>query len=117
MPSAAAAMSASSKTMTGALPPSSRWTRFRSADAASATCMPARTDPVMATIWGVLCATSARPVSRSPQTTLSTPGGRNSWQISASRVELAGVVSLGLRTMVLPPARAGAIFQIIIISG
>ena len=45
------------------------------------------------------------------------PGGRNSWQISASSVEEAGVVSLGLRTTVLPAARAGAIFQIIIISG
>ena len=32
-------------------------------------------------------------------------------------VELAGVVSLGLRTIVLPAASAGAIFQIIIISG
>ena len=50
-------------------------------------------------------------------TTLSTPGGRNSWQISASSVELAGVVSLGLSTIVLPPASAGAIFQIIIING
>ena len=79
--------------------------------------MPARTEPVIATICGVLCETSARPVSRSPQTTLRTPGGRNSWQISASSVELAGVVSLGLRTIVLPPASAGAIFQIIIISG
>ena len=38
-------------------------------------------------------------------------------QISASSVELAGVVSLGLRTTVLPAASAGAIFQIIIISG
>ena len=79
--------------------------------------MPARTEPVIETICGVLCSTSARPVSRSPQTTLSTPGGRNSWASSASSVELAGVVSLGLRTMVLPAASAGAIFQIIIISG
>ena len=117
MPSAAFSMSASSKTITGALPPSSRCTRLRSDDAASATSMPARTEPVIATIAGVLCETSARPVSRSPQTTLRTPGGRNSWQISASSVELAGVVSLGLRTIVLPPASAGAIFQIIIISG
>ena len=79
--------------------------------------MPARTEPVIATICGVGCATSARPVSRSPQTTLSTPGGRCSWQISASRVDEAGVVSLGLSTTVLPAARAGAIFQIIISSG
>ncbi len=110
-------MSASSKTMTGALPPSSRWTFLRSAAADPATSMPARTDPVIETICGVLCSTSRRPVSRSPQTTLSTPGGRNSWHSSASSVELAGVVSLGLSTMVLPAARAGAIFQIIIISG
>jgi hypothetical protein len=56
-------------------------------------------------------------VSRSPQTTLSTPGGRNSAASSASSVEDAGVVSDGLRTIVLPAASAGAIFQIIIISG
>ena len=36
----------------------------------------------MATICGVGCSTSARPVSRSPHTTLSTPGGSNSWAIS-----------------------------------
>ena len=117
IPSAAAATSASSKTMTGALPPSSRWTFLRSVAAAPATSMPARTEPVIATICGVGCETSARPVSRSPQTTLSTPGGRNSWAIWASSVELAGVVSLGLRTTVLPAASAGAIFQIIISSG
>ena len=79
--------------------------------------MPARTDPVIETICGILCSTRRRPVSRSPHTTLSTPAGRNSWASSASSVELAGVVSLGLSTTVLPAARAGAIFQIIIISG
>ena len=51
-------MSASSKTITGALPPSSRWTRLRSVAAAPATSMPARTEPVIATICGVLCSTS-----------------------------------------------------------
>ncbi len=117
MAAAAASTSASSKTMTGAFPPSSRWTRLRSAAAAPATSRPARTEPVIETICGVRCSMSPRPVSRSPQTTFSTPGGRNSWQISASSVEEAGVVSLGLRTTVLPAARAGAIFQIIIISG
>ncbi len=69
------------------------------------------------TICGVGCATSARPVSRSPQTTLNTPGGRNSAQISASSSVDAGVVSDGFSTTVLPPAMAGAIFQIAIISG
>ncbi len=117
MPCAAFSMSASSKTITGALPPSSRCTFFRSEAADFATSMPARTDPVIATICGIGCSTSPRPVSRSPQTTLKTPGGRNSWHSSANRVVDAGVVSLGLRTTVLPAARAGATFQIIISSG
>ena len=110
-------MSASSKTMTGALPPSSRWTRLTSGAALSATCMPARTEPVMATSAGVLCSTSARPVSRSPVTTLKVPAGRNSEASSASSRVVSGVVSLGLRTMVLPAASAGAIFQTAIIIG
>jgi hypothetical protein len=48
---------------------------------------------------------------------LKTPGGRNSCAISANSVVEAGVVSDGLSTIVLPAARAGAIFQTIIISG
>jgi hypothetical protein len=71
----------------------------------------------MATSCGVGCSTSARPVSRSPVTTLSTPAGRNSAAISAISSAVSGVVSLGLRTMVLPAASAGAIFQIAIIIG
>jgi hypothetical protein len=71
----------------------------------------------MDTMAGMSCETSARPVSRSPHTTLSTPVGRNSAQISASSNEEAGVVSEGLSTTVLPAASAGAIFQIPIISG
>ena len=90
---------------------------MRSFAAEPATSIPARTEPVIATICGVVCSTRARPVSRSPHTTLRTPGGRNSWHSSANRLVDAGVVSLGLRTMQLPAARAGAIFQIIIISG
>ena len=59
----------------------------------------------------------ARPVSRSPQTTLSTPGGRNSAAISASSRVDTGVVSDGLSTTVLPAASAGANFQTAIIIG
>ena len=79
--------------------------------------MPARTEPVMLTIAGVSCSTIWRPVSRSPQITLSTPAGRNSAAISASSVVVAGVVSLGLSTTVLPAAMAGANFQTAIIIG
>ena len=63
------------------------------------------------------CTTMARPVSRSPQTTLNTPGGRNSAAISASSVVVAGVVSDGFSTTVLPAASAGANFQTAIIIG
>jgi hypothetical protein len=47
-----ASTSASSNTMTGALPPSSRCTRLTSSAAAFATSLPARTEPVIATIAG-----------------------------------------------------------------
>jgi hypothetical protein len=111
MAAAAADTSTSSNTTTGALPPSSRWTCLRSAAAATATSMPARVEPVIETSRGVAWATRARPVSRSPQTTLSTPGGRNSAAISASSRVLTGVVSAGLSTTALPAAMAGASFH------
>ena len=65
----------------------------------------------------VLWATSERPVSRSPQMTLKTPGGRNSPAISAIIAVDTGVVSDGLSTTQLPAASAGANFQTAIING
>ena len=56
-------------------------------------------------------------VSRSPQITLRTPGGKNSAAISASTRVETGVVSDGFSTTVLPAARAGANFQTAIIIG
>ena len=103
--------------MTGALPPNSRWTRLRLFAADSATSIPARTEPVTLTKDGVLCETMARPVSRSPQITFITPAGKNSAHISANKVVLTGVVSLGLRTTVFPAAIAGANFHTAIIIG
>ena len=69
------------------------------------------------TIAGISWITIARPVSRSPQTTLNTPAGKNSAAISASSVVLAGVVSLGFSTTVLPAASAGPNFHTAIIIG
>ena len=83
----------------------------------SATCIPARTLPVMETMAGVGCSTRARPVSRSPHTTLNTPSGRNSDMTSAMSNVEAGVVSDGLSTMAFPAAMAGAHFQTAIIAG
>ena len=110
-------MSASSKTTTGALPPSSRCVRFRLPPALTATALPAATEPVMATISGVGCATRLDPVTRSPVTTLSTPVGTCLAMSSASITVVTGVVSLGLITTVLPAASAGQIFQMAIIIG
>ena len=117
IPSTAEARSALSKTITGALPPSSRWATFTSAAAAVATAMPARVEPVMETICGILCLVSAAPVSRSPQTRLQTPFGKMSCIFFTIHAEEAGVVSEGLSTTVLPAARAGANFQTDIIIG
>ena len=114
---AAAAMSASSNTTTGALPPSSRCTRFTRGAAAAATDFPARVLPVIATIAGMSWSTMAAPVERSPHTTFSTPGGSTSAASSPSRTVDAGVVSDGLSTIVLPAASAGPIFQTAIIIG
>ena len=90
---------------------------MRSLLADSAICMPALVEPVIEISRGVGWSTSARPVSRSPVTTLKTPGGRNSAAISAIRTVVAGVVSDGLRTVVHPAAIAGANFQTAIIIG
>ena len=79
--------------------------------------MPARTEPVIDTMLGVGCEMSSRPVSRSPQMTLNTPGGRNSAAISASSSVDTGVVSEGLSTTALPAAIAGANFHTAIIIG
>ena len=87
------------------------------AAAACATALPARVLPVIETIAGVGCAVSAAPVARSPQTTLNTPGGSTSANSSAISTALAGVVSEGLRTIVLPAASAGANFHTAIIIG
>jgi penicillin-binding protein 2 len=65
------------------------------------------------------CAVRAAPADAGPYpcSTLSTPGGSASCAISPSSAVLAGVVSLGLITIVLPAASAGPIFQTAIISG
>ncbi len=120
MPSITALRSASSKTMTGALPPSSRCTRL-SVDAASrAMILPVAVSPVSETIATPGWRTRAAPTrSPAPVTTLNTPGGKisSSSISSARRRAVRGVHSDGFNTTVLPAARAGPIFQAVIISG
>ena len=57
-------------------------------------------------------------MSPAPVRMLTTPGGRSACrQMSANASAVSGVVSAGLRTTVLPQARAGATFQASISSG
>ncbi len=113
-----AAGSASANTTAGALPPSSRCSRFVVGAAADITARPAREEPVMDTIATPGCSTRAAPTSAPPVTTLSTPGGRPaSTAISASRRVDEGVSGAGLSTTVLPAASAGPSFQIAITNG
>ncbi|MNI60860.1 hypothetical protein D3C73_1161000 [compost metagenome] len=110
-------MSASLKTMAGALPPSSRCARLRPLAAPLATAMPARTEPVMETRPGTLWSTIMAPVSPVPRTTLRTPAGKISPARRARTKVDSGVVSEGFRTTVLPAARAGPIFQMAMRNG
>ena len=69
-------MSASSNTTTGALPPSSRCTRFSDSAAFRAMSLPVFTSPVIDTMATFGFRTSASPaVSPWPVTTLNTPAG------------------------------------------
>ena len=80
--------------------------------------LPVPTEPVSDTMSTSGWVTSAWPAgSPWPVITLSTPAGKISAANSASLRVVSGVVSAGLRTIVLPAASAGPIFQTAIISG
>ena len=117
MASAAAATSTSSKTMTGALPPSSRCTLLRVLDGRPATSMPARTEPVTDTIAGMGCVHQrATGVAIATHDVEDSRGEHLGHELGHSKLD-AGVESPGLRTIVLPAAIAGAHFQTAIIMG
>src|SRR5215217_1625541 len=103
-----ASRSASSKTTTGALPPSSRCTRLRVFVAALATVFPVATSPVRETMstpgWHTMPAPTGLP---SPVTTFRTPLGKMSAASSAILRVVSSVCSEGFTKTVCPyPARA-----------
>lgn len=103
----------------GALPPSSRWSRLTVAVAISATRLPTAVEPVKEVIttsgWPTRCSPASRPA---PVTMLITPSGRPASLAACANIrEVSGVSSAGLRTIVLPAAIAGRIFQAAIWSG
>ena len=114
----AAARSASSKTTTGAFPPSSRCTRFSVFGGALATARPLSTEPVNAIMSISGCSDSRAPTTGpEPVTMFSTPAGSRSATSSANFRVVSGVCSDGLITTVFPAARIGASFQAAISSG
>ena len=106
----AASRSASSITMSGALPPSSSETTVMFSAAAARIARPARTEPVTVTMRVIGCRTSASPTTvPAPVTTLTTPSGTPACaQMRASASEDSGVSSCGLMTIALPAMIAGA---------
>lgn len=106
--------SASSKTIAGLLPPSSRVTRFRfERPALSMMCLPTSVLPVNAILRTRRWSTSACPaVFPYPFTMLNTPGGKPASRTSLANLSAdSGVSSDGFRTTVQPVASAGAIFM------
>ena len=87
--------------------------------ASDPTRLPARVEPVKEIILTSRWVISASPTSGpSPVTTLTTPSGMPArCAASAKATEVVGVSSEGLRTIVLPAAMAGRIFQAAICSG
>ena len=119
IPLAAAGRSASSKTICGDLPPSSRVTRLTLSAAACATARPVAVEPVNATLSTPLCPASAAPSSRlEPATTLNTPGGNPASSSTCAKASVdAGECSEGFTTNVQPAARPGASLNVISSSG
>ncbi len=110
---AAAAMSASAKTMLALLPPSSRVTRFTCSAQPAMIRLPTSVEPVKQTLR-----TSGWVTKRSPTTEplpgmiVSTRSGSPASRASSPiRIAVSGVSSAGLRTTQLPAASAGAMPQ------
>src|SRR5918993_812328 len=116
---AAFSRSASAKMTLADLPPSSSVTRFMVPAAPDMMPLPTSVEPVKATLATSGCSTSRFPtLLPGPTTTLTTPSGIPASRAMRSNARaLSGVSSAGLRTSVLPAARAGAIFQLAMVSG
>ncbi len=113
---AAAARSASAKTTLALLPPSSSVHRFTCSAQPAMICFPTAVDPVNATLRTSGCVTKRCPTTEPrPGMTVSTPSGSPASRASSPmRMAVRGVSSAGLRSTVLPAARAGAIPQAMI---
>src|SRR3954454_16906189 len=112
--SSARSRSASSNTITGFLPPSSKCTRFKVGAPCAMIAEPVALSPTKPIALTDGCSVSAMPASSPmPCTVLSTPSGTPACLTSfANRSAVTGDHSAGLCTTVQPAASAGAIFQV-----
>ena len=113
-------MSASSKTMKGALPPSSSDSFLT----VSADCLsrmrPTSVEPVNDSLRTIGFVHISRPMAAAsrPVTTLNTPAGSPARSPSSAMASAdSGVASAGLSTMVQPAARAGPTLRVIMALG
>ncbi len=119
-PSTAWSRSASSKTMNGALPPSSSETFFTVVAHCAISCLPTAVEPVKENFRTSGFWVSSRPTSlaRVVVTTLNTPLGRPARSASSARASAeSGVSSAGLITKAQPAAMAGAALRVIMALG
>src|SRR5271166_231462 len=112
MPSTTQSSFASGKTIDGLLPPSSSETGTMRSEAARMMSLPTSVEPVKDSLLTIGWRASAAPHSSpNPVSTLSTPGGRNSWHTSASSSTPSGASSAAFKTSVLPAQSAGPILR------
>ena len=118
-PATAASRSASSKTMNGALPPSSSETFFMVAAHWAMSCLPISVEPVKVSLRTSGLEVSSSPMGpEAPVTTLKTPGGRPARSPSSARARAEkGVALAGFSTTVQPAARAGPALRVIMADG
>ena len=118
-PATAASRSASSKTMKGALPPSSRLTFFTVDAHCDMSSLPTSVDPVNDSLRTVGFEVSSAPIGPDgPVMTLTTPGGMPARSASSASARAEnGVCDAGRMTTGQPAARAGAHLRVIIAAG
>src|SRR5260221_648860 len=118
-PLIAASRSASSKTMNGALPPSSIEVFFTVAAHCAISSLPISVEPVKVTLRTIGLPVISPPISLAlPVTQLKTPFGTPARSASSHRASAEnGVCEAGFSTIVQPEARAGPALRVIIAAG
>ena len=118
-PCTAASISASSKTINGALPPNSMEVRLSVAAQACSNRRPTSVEPVKVSFRTKGLSVSAGPISEeAPTTTFRTPAGTPARSASSAMASAdRGVSDAGLITMLHPAARAGAALRAIMALG